>query len=89
MAFSNIIEVGMKKPHTLKLKANINGVLMLLLVDSIPTHNFIDGKLVRALGLTEETIETMSIKLGYGFQSTTKGKCSRIEVEVGSTKFTI
>lgn len=61
MFLSNIIEIDKKRPQTIKLKAKINGVLILVLVDSGATHNFIVGKLVKVLGWPVERTEMMSI----------------------------
>ncbi|PNX94273.1 hypothetical protein L195_g017446, partial [Trifolium pratense] len=71
-----------ERPQLIKLKAAIHEVPVLILVDSGATHNFISHQLVHKMNLRVENTPPMSIKLGDGSCSKTKGKCDKLEVDV-------
>lgn len=70
--------------ETLKVEGSLNGIPLLILVDSGATHNFISPKIVKALGIPMQEMEKgLGIRLGDGNRVVTKGKCSKLEVSVG------
>ncbi|XP_050906359.1 uncharacterized protein LOC127120018 [Lathyrus oleraceus] len=71
------------KVQTLKLRATINGVPVVVLVDSGATHNFIARSMVQKLGWQVETTPDFRIKLGDGFQTITRGKCNQVLFKTG------
>lgn len=83
MSFSNMAQESQEKPQTMKLQGTINGVPILVLVDSGATHNFIDHKLVQRMGWEVEDTPRMTIKLGDGFQTHVRGRCKQIRLELG------
>ena len=73
----------------MKLQGKISGILILLLVDSGATHNFISRKLVEALGWTWEETKSMNILMGDGHTTETSGMCKEIKIKTKSGKFTL
>ncbi|KAJ1378573.1 Aspartic peptidase, active site [Sesbania bispinosa] len=75
---------------TLKLEGSVNGIPILILVDSGATHNFISPKVVKALGISVEKADKgLDIRLGDGSRAFTKGICSKLEVSMGKYTCTI
>lgn len=75
--------------RTLKLKGKVQGVPILVLVDSGATHNFISYKLVKAMGWKVETTTPLQIKLGDGYKAQTRGECKGVTLEIGGFKVAI
>lgn len=63
------------KPQTMMLQRIIHEVLVLILVDSGATHNFIDQKSVFRMRWEVDNNRRMKIRLGDGFQTSIKGLC--------------
>ncbi|KAJ1415697.1 Aspartic peptidase, active site [Sesbania bispinosa] len=75
--------------QTLKLKGKINGVPVLILVDSGATHNFISKKLVAAIEWPVEDTKKMNNKLGDGHKTEARGKCKGVQIELGEVQVII
>ena len=75
--------------ETMKLRGKIQGVPILVLVDSGATHNFISHKLVKAMGWSVKATAPLHIKLGDGFKAKTQGECKRILIEIGQMQMNI
>lgn len=73
-------------PTTLRLKGSLNGISIVVLIDSGASHNFVSPHVATALGLNVEHGRSMGVKLGDGHRVTTKGRCRNMEVHLG--KFT-
>ncbi|MCI29720.1 RNA-directed DNA polymerase (Reverse transcriptase), partial [Trifolium medium] len=72
--------------QTLKLRATVNGVPVVVLIDSGATHNFITKPLVSKLGWKVEMTPDFRIKLGDGFQTITRGKCTQVVFQSGEVR---
>lgn len=83
MSLFELEEFQRDKVQTLKLRATINGVPVVVLVDSGATHNFIAKSIVQKLGWQVETIPDFRIKFGDGFQTFTRGKCTQVLFKTG------
>lgn len=83
MGLFELEEFQCDKVQTLKLKATINGVSVMVLVDSGATRNFIAKSMVQKLGWQVETTPDFRIKLGDGFQTITRGKCTQVLFKTG------
>ncbi|XP_057452951.1 uncharacterized protein LOC130744819 [Lotus japonicus] len=83
ISFYHIANKPQEQPRTMKLQGTIQGVPVLVLIDSGATHNFIDQKLVQRMGWEVADTPRMTIKLGDGFQSHARGRCKSIDLEVG------
>lgn len=75
--------------RTLKLKGEIQGVPILVLVDSGATHNFISHKLVKAMGWDVKLTTPLQIKLGDGYKAKTQGECKGVTLEIGRLQIAI
>ncbi|XP_050906646.1 uncharacterized protein LOC127120280 [Lathyrus oleraceus] len=86
MSVMNLYEMEVprrERLQTLKLRATINGVPVVVLIGSGATHNFIAKLLVQKLSWRVETTPDFIIKLGDGFQTTTRGKCNHVLFKIG------
>ncbi|GAU45110.1 hypothetical protein TSUD_183180 [Trifolium subterraneum] len=70
------------KPQSIRLKGNIHGMPVLILIDSGATHNFISYPLVHKMNWNVENTPPMNIKLGDGSCSKTRGSCVNLGVEI-------
>jgi hypothetical protein len=86
MSLLNLADQAKSKPQTMMFNGKIQEVPVLILVDSGATHNFIDQKLVCRMGWEVNHDSSMKIRLGDGFQTSTRGRCKEIEVDLGDFK---
>ncbi|WJX52291.1 hypothetical protein P8452_38420 [Trifolium repens] len=83
MSLLNLHHIAHENHQTVKFQGLIRGVPVLVLVDSGATHNFISQKLVYKLEWPVSDTPDMSIKLGDGFQTTTRGVCRGVDMSIG------
>jgi len=76
-------------PKTTKLGGKIKGVLILILVDTGASNNFISRRLVKAMELSMENIKAMGIKLSDGQRVATTSHCARLKVDLWDLNITI
>jgi predicted aspartyl protease len=62
----------------MKFQGSINGVEVLILVDSGATHNFLSQKLAHHMDWAIESTPQMKVKLGNGVQVATQGVCRNL-----------
>nr|XP_027187857.1 uncharacterized protein LOC113785482 [Cicer arietinum] len=77
------------KVRTIKLKGRVQGVPLLVLVDSGARHNFISHKLVRSMGWPVEGTTPLNVKMGDGFKVVAQGVCRKLVLDLGSMTSTI
>lgn len=77
------------KPQTMKVRARINGVPALMLVDSGATHNFVSRKLVKAMGWPVVASKVMQTKSGDGYKAHAQGMCKGVTLETDSLQFIV
>nr|KYP45665.1 hypothetical protein KK1_032780 [Cajanus cajan] len=75
--------------NTMKLRGQVRGIPLFVLVDSGATHNFISKKLVEAMGWSWEPTKSMNILMGDGHKSETSGVCRGLRVETTAGEFTV
>lgn len=68
-------QLGTDKPQSIQLKGAVNGVPVVILVDSGATHNFIDKRLVQKMSWAVDNSTSMCIKLGDGTKAQSIGVC--------------
>jgi len=81
------VEIGGNEkiiPSTLRLEASINGVFVVVLVDSGASHNFIFPHVVAALGLEMENEKPIGVQLGDGHKIPTLGRCKPVTIQFGN-----
>ncbi|KAL2237277.1 UNVERIFIED_CONTAM: Retrovirus-related Pol polyprotein from transposon 17.6 [Sesamum indicum] len=72
---------------TMRVKGNVNGREIQILIDSGSTHSFIDEKVMKALDLkTEETIP-MKVRVAGGFKLVSKTLCPQLQLEMQGNQF--
>jgi hypothetical protein len=69
--------------QTMKVEGRIDGVDLLVLIDSGASHNFISPKVTKALGLEVTPINGRGIRLGDGHKVMTTGVCKGVRLKVG------
>ncbi|GJX95417.1 retrotransposon-related protein, partial [Tanacetum coccineum] len=69
---------------TIKLAGELNGIPILILIDSGATHNFISKKLAIALGLTIKPAKRLQISLGDGSRVWIGEQCDSVSIQFGS-----
>lgn len=74
---------------TMRLEGWVNGIPVVVLVDSGASHNFISPKVVSALGLSINESHKMGVRLGDGHRIFTKGRCSGIQLRLNDSEFSI
>nr|GEU76829.1 retrotransposon-related protein [Tanacetum cinerariifolium] len=67
---------------TIKLAGKLNGIPVLILIDSGATHNFILKKLAIAFGLTIKPVKRLQISLGDGSQTCLNGQIDQVSMEL-------
>lgn len=82
-------QLGTDKPQSIQLKGAVNGVPVVILVDSGATHNFIDKRLVQKMSWAVDNSTSMCIKLGDGTKAQSIGVCPDLGVEVGEVQLAI
>ncbi|MCH81241.1 Ty3/gypsy retrotransposon protein, partial [Trifolium medium] len=86
MSILNLHHIAHESHHTMKFQGSINGVEVLILVDSGATHNFISQKLVHQMDWDVDITPQLNVKLGNGVQIATQGVCRGLEVCIGDFK---
>jgi hypothetical protein len=86
MSILELHHIAHETHHTMKFQGMINGVEVLILVDSGATHNFISQKLVHQMDWHVEHTAQMNVQLGNGVKIATQGVCRGLEVCVGNFK---
>lgn len=75
--------------HMMKLQGTLQGVPILILVDSGATHNFISKQVDEAMGWTIQATPEMRILLGDGSKVMASGKCEQVSIEIGEYNTTV
>ncbi|MCH79689.1 Ty3/gypsy retrotransposon protein [Trifolium medium] len=86
MSLLNLHHITHETHQTVKFQGSIQGVEVLILVDSGATHNFISKKLVHQMDWAIDTTPQMKVKLGDGFQKDTQGVCRAVDMYIGDFK---
>ncbi|KAL2249963.1 UNVERIFIED_CONTAM: Transposon Ty3-G Gag-Pol polyprotein [Sesamum indicum] len=72
---------------TLRIKGQVNGREIHILIDSGSTHSFIDEKVVRALNLETEEVTPMKVSVVDGYKLVSQKLCPMLEWEMQESKF--
>ena len=81
--------IGNPTPGTMRIRGKINGVSMVVLLDTGSTHNFIDAALVPGLKLAVDQSQTLEVKVANGALIRTKGFCDQVPVCLQGREFSI
>lgn len=69
---------GLTPPYTMKVKGEMGGMEVVVLIDSGATHNFVSTKLIKKLGVEASVTNAVKVKLGNGMMVTSWGTCKGI-----------
>ena len=73
---------GLTSKGTMKIKGEIKGKEVLILIDSGATHNFIHNKIVEEVGLELENHTPFGVTIGDGTRCQGRGVCNRLELKL-------
>ena len=76
-------------PGTMRVRGNINGSGLVILVNTGSTHNFVDALLVSSLQLKVDVSRILEIKVANGTVVRTQGFCSSVSVCVQRVEFCV
>lgn len=71
---------GITSPQTMKLRGKLNGEIIVIMIDSGASHNFLSRKLVQRMGIPVLQSHNFQVRLGDGSKSPTLGKCKGVSV---------
>lgn len=72
---------------TLRLKGNLSGKAVTMLVDSGSTHNFIQSKVVKQMKLFFEPTNNLLVTIGDGSELHSEGRSSQVPLKLGEMVF--
>ena len=81
-ALSSRSMMGISSPKTIKLRGSIQEVQAIVLIDSGATHNFIDSRLMRELGLVAEETQSFGVITGSGRPVRGGGICRNVTLSM-------
>lgn len=73
---------GLTPPRTMKVRANIQGVPVVVLIDCGATHSFVSNRVIEILGLTVIDTGSVRVVLGNGKKDKTWGTCKAVTLEL-------
>ena len=73
--------VGLSSPKTMKLRGQINGHEVIVMIDPSATHNFISTRLIQQLKLHVVTTKEFGVSLGNGESIKGSGECKGITLQ--------
>ena len=65
--------IGTPIPGTMRVKGNVNGNGLVILIDTGSTHNFVDASLVTGLQLRVDVSKVLEVKVANDFVVKTQG----------------
>ncbi|XP_051128354.1 uncharacterized protein LOC127249542 isoform X1 [Andrographis paniculata] len=73
---------GFSGPRTMRLRGNLLGFRVTVLIDSGASHNFISQKLVLHAKLNVDTTQEFNVVLGDGRKVASTGVCSKLSIQI-------
>ena len=80
---------GTPTPGTMRVRGNIIGSGLVLLVDTGSTHNFMNALVVSRLQLKVDVSRILEVKVANGTMVRTQGFCSSVPVCVQEVEFCV
>jgi hypothetical protein len=81
--------MGHSIPQTLRVMGQINNHQVGVLIDSGSTHNFVQDRVVKQLGLTIQQAHSFNVLVGNGEQLGCTSMCSKVSLFMGSHEFLV
>lgn len=70
--------VGITSPKTFKLKEDVKGSPVIIMIDPGATHNFISQETMTKLGIECASSKSYGVSLGTGDTVLSQGKCKSV-----------
>ena len=80
---------GTAAPKTLRVNGVVKKTTVRILIDTGSTHNFIDKRLLRKIGLESEPTEGFDVTIGDGTTLRADFICGGVELKVQGRTFTL
>ena len=81
--------VGLSAPHSLKIRGKIQGLDVVVLVDSGAPHNFIATTLVEELGLPKSSTKEFGVVLGTRDEIKATGVCRQVKLHLAELEIMV
>lgn len=81
----NAIE-GLSEPKILKLRGELLGRMIVVMIDCGATHNFVSPQLIQTLGLPISETKPYVVLIGNGERHQSKGICRHLHLQIGDFK---
>lgn len=78
-----------KGVRMMKLMGTVEGIPLVVLVDSGTGHNFISPEVVSVLGLRTDKACQMGVRLGDGHRIKMQGRCPVVNIQLGELKIVV
>ena len=75
--------LGMGDSQTMRLQGKIKNLVVIILVDTSSTHNFLDQRVVKRLGIPTQSVDTLSVSVANGDKMWVTKLCSKVQWEYG------
>lgn len=77
---------GISQPRTMKMQGELNSKVLIVMVDSGASHNFVVEEVVKMLELKVEPTPKFGVRLGDGHRMQSSGLCHSMNIDLGSIK---
>lgn len=74
--------VGITSPKTFKLKGEVNGVTVVVMIDPGATHNFVASQVIQELGIDCNDSQSFGVSLGTGETVQSRGECKSVVLQL-------
>lgn len=74
--------VGLTSPKSFKLRGEVNGKPVVVMIDPGATHNFISSKAVEELGVNYNPSKKFGVSLGTGDSVQSQGECKSVVLKL-------
>ena len=81
--------LGSPSPGTMRVLGQIKGYLVVILLDTRSSYNFLDFVLVRTLQLAMDTTRILEVRVANGDLIRTKGECKDLLIKMQGKDFLV
>jgi hypothetical protein len=89
ICLQGVVDAKGNNYQTIKLRGEIHGVPIVMLLDSGASHNFVSRRLVEAMEWPQSDTRSMNIRMGDGHRSRTRGVCRNLSLKIEGCEFSI
>eukprot|EP00253_Pinus_taeda_P012815 PITA_12815 len=74
---------GISSPQNLKIRGFIKHRLVVVLIDSHSTHNFIHQRVTKAMHCFVQAVSNFQVQIAYGGEMKCEGRCENVKLQMG------